>query len=221
MFSKYRLSETLTYGYFEMLGTLSKHAEGIEWAIRNPLYVLLMDVSRLMEKFKFFTAFYHLSELRDREDLITAVITNLDYTMWALGCVDRSCHLLDIKWWTSPYRALESSYIERRRESCHVQCTVHFLYIISTAHTPICDEPPRRSHTRLDHTSRMDASSSFDSNIWSSARSLWIGNPIPWRCLRCYGSTPTCCRNATNDGPSRRNWTSTTAQVCSLPLAYV
>ncbi|KAG1808998.1 Rapamycin-insensitive companion of mTOR, N-term-domain-containing protein [Suillus variegatus] len=65
MFSKYRLSETLTYGYFEMLGTLSKHAEGIE----------------LMEKFKFFTAFYHLSELRDREDLITAVITNLDYTI--------------------------------------------------------------------------------------------------------------------------------------------
>jgi len=40
-----------------------------------------MDVSRLMEKFKIFTAFYHLSELRDREDLITAVITNLDYTM--------------------------------------------------------------------------------------------------------------------------------------------
>ncbi|KAG1750937.1 Rapamycin-insensitive companion of mTOR, N-term-domain-containing protein [Suillus occidentalis] len=65
MFSKFRLSETLTYGYFEMLGTLSKHAEGIE----------------LMEKFKFFTAFYHLSELRDREDLITAVITNLDYTI--------------------------------------------------------------------------------------------------------------------------------------------
>ncbi|KAG1822809.1 Rapamycin-insensitive companion of mTOR, N-term-domain-containing protein [Suillus subaureus] len=65
IFSKYRLSETLTYGYFEMLGTLSKHAEGIE----------------LMEKFKFFTAFYHLSELRDREDLITAVITNLDYTI--------------------------------------------------------------------------------------------------------------------------------------------
>ncbi|KAG1745997.1 Rapamycin-insensitive companion of mTOR, N-term-domain-containing protein [Suillus paluster] len=65
MFSKHRLSDTLTYGYFEMLGTLSKHAEGIE----------------LMEKFKFFTAFYHLSELRDREDLITAVITNLDYTI--------------------------------------------------------------------------------------------------------------------------------------------
>lgn len=30
IFSKFRISETLTYGYFEMLGTLSKHAEGIE-----------------------------------------------------------------------------------------------------------------------------------------------------------------------------------------------
>lgn len=35
-----------------------------------------------MEKSKIFTAFYHLSELRNREDLITAVITNLDYTMY-------------------------------------------------------------------------------------------------------------------------------------------
>lgn len=37
-----------------------------------------------MEKSKIFTAFYHLSELRNREDLITAVITNLDYTMHVL-----------------------------------------------------------------------------------------------------------------------------------------
>ncbi|KAN0087521.1 Rapamycin-insensitive companion of mTOR, N-term domain containing protein [Tylopilus felleus] len=65
IFSKARISDTLTYGYFEMLGTLSKHPEGLE----------------LMEKSKVFTAFYHLSELRNREDLITAVITNLDYTI--------------------------------------------------------------------------------------------------------------------------------------------
>ncbi|KIJ64502.1 hypothetical protein HYDPIDRAFT_175469 [Hydnomerulius pinastri MD-312] len=65
IFSKARISDTLTYGYFEMLGTLSKHPEGIE----------------LMEKSKIFTAFYHLSELRNREDLITTVITNLDYTI--------------------------------------------------------------------------------------------------------------------------------------------
>ncbi|KAG8214549.1 Rapamycin-insensitive companion of mTOR, N-term-domain-containing protein [Butyriboletus roseoflavus] len=65
IFSKARISDTLTYGYFEMLGTLSKHPEGLE----------------LLEKSKIFTAFYHLSELRNREDLITAVITNLDYTI--------------------------------------------------------------------------------------------------------------------------------------------
>ncbi|KAF9242546.1 Rapamycin-insensitive companion of mTOR, N-term-domain-containing protein [Melanogaster broomeanus] len=65
IFSKARVSDTLTYGYFEMLGTLSRHPDGIE----------------LMEKSKIFTAFYHLSELRDREDLITAVINNLDYTI--------------------------------------------------------------------------------------------------------------------------------------------
>jgi len=28
--SKERISETLSYGYFEMLGTLSKYPEGIE-----------------------------------------------------------------------------------------------------------------------------------------------------------------------------------------------
>ncbi|KAH0832008.1 Rapamycin-insensitive companion of mTOR, N-term-domain-containing protein [Lanmaoa asiatica] len=65
IFSKARILDTLTYGYFEMLGTLCKHPEGLE----------------LMEKSKIFTAFYHLSELRDREDLITAVLMNLDYTI--------------------------------------------------------------------------------------------------------------------------------------------
>ncbi|KAG6337319.1 hypothetical protein ID866_1781 [Astraeus odoratus] len=65
IFSKQRMADTLTFGYFEMLGTLSKHPEGAE----------------LMEKSKIFTAFYHLIELRNREDLITAVITNLDYSI--------------------------------------------------------------------------------------------------------------------------------------------
>lgn len=31
IFSKARISETLTYGYFEMLGTLSKHPDGLEY----------------------------------------------------------------------------------------------------------------------------------------------------------------------------------------------
>ncbi|KZS99473.1 uncharacterized protein LAESUDRAFT_816934 [Laetiporus sulphureus 93-53] len=65
IFSKKRMQETLTFGYFEMLGTLSKRKEGLE----------------LMEKFKLFTAFYHLSELKSREDLIKAIIENLDYSI--------------------------------------------------------------------------------------------------------------------------------------------
>ncbi|KAH6911417.1 Rapamycin-insensitive companion of mTOR, middle domain-containing protein [Coprinopsis sp. MPI-PUGE-AT-0042] len=69
IFSKRRVAETLTYGYLEMLGILSKRPEGIE----------------LLEKFKIFTAFYHLSELRSREDLITTIIDHLDYGMIVLS----------------------------------------------------------------------------------------------------------------------------------------
>ncbi|KAF5385668.1 hypothetical protein D9757_005476 [Collybiopsis confluens] len=65
MFSKRRISETLTYGYFEMLGTLSKHKEGIE----------------ILQHYKIFTAFYHLSDLKSREDLIKGIIDNLDYSV--------------------------------------------------------------------------------------------------------------------------------------------
>ncbi|KIK69496.1 hypothetical protein GYMLUDRAFT_33864 [Collybiopsis luxurians FD-317 M1] len=65
MFSKRRIAETLTYGYLEMLGTLSKHKEGIE----------------ILESYKIFTAFYHLSDLKSREDLIKGIIENLDYSI--------------------------------------------------------------------------------------------------------------------------------------------
>lgn len=37
-----------------------------------------------MEKFRVFTAFYHLSELRSREDLIKGIIENIDYSMYEL-----------------------------------------------------------------------------------------------------------------------------------------
>ncbi len=67
-----------------MLGTLSKHKEGIEYAFI--CRVCLRSFSgqpRLMEKAKLFTAFYHLSELRSREDLIKGIIENIDYSMFA------------------------------------------------------------------------------------------------------------------------------------------
>ena len=33
VFSKARMEDTLTYGYLEMLGTLSKYPEGIEYVV--------------------------------------------------------------------------------------------------------------------------------------------------------------------------------------------
>ena len=44
---------------------MSKHKDGV----------------RLMEKFKIFSLFYQLSELRNRDDLKIAIITNMDYTL--------------------------------------------------------------------------------------------------------------------------------------------
>lgn len=78
------MQDTLTYGYFEMLGTLSKRKEGLEYVSFCVDVLWLMANRRLLEKFKLFTAFYHLSELRSREDLIKGIIENLDYSMWVL-----------------------------------------------------------------------------------------------------------------------------------------
>lgn len=41
-----------------------------------------------MEKFKFFTSFYHLSEQRSRDDIIRIIIECFDYTLlvsWTLS----------------------------------------------------------------------------------------------------------------------------------------
>ncbi|ORX78342.1 hypothetical protein K493DRAFT_321236, partial [Basidiobolus meristosporus CBS 931.73] len=65
MFSRERMEATLTSGYFTLLGTLCQHSEGV-W---------------LMEQFKIFSLYYHLSELRSRDDLIRAIIGNMDYSM--------------------------------------------------------------------------------------------------------------------------------------------
>ncbi|KAF7728197.1 hypothetical protein EC973_006591 [Apophysomyces ossiformis] len=65
IFSKERMANTLSSGYFTLLGTFSKHKEGV----------------RMMEKFKIFSLFYKLSELRNRDDLKVAIITNMDYTL--------------------------------------------------------------------------------------------------------------------------------------------
>ncbi|KIM25763.1 hypothetical protein M408DRAFT_203761 [Serendipita vermifera MAFF 305830] len=65
IFTKQRVEDTLSFGYLQMLGQLSKTPRGLE----------------LMESFKFFNSFYHLSDLKFREDLIKGIVENLDYTV--------------------------------------------------------------------------------------------------------------------------------------------
>jgi len=82
LFSQSRVEDTLTHGYFEMLGVLSKYPEGI----------------KLMEKFKIFTSFYALCEMRNRDDLVKQVIENVDYS------INGHCRLVLSKALTSSYK---------------------------------------------------------------------------------------------------------------------
>lgn len=86
VFARDRLENTLSYGYFEMIGTLSKHQKGLQ----------------LLDKFKFVTSFYHLCELRSREDIIKLIIECFDYSMDAHQRIVLS-------------KALTSSYLVRKR----------------------------------------------------------------------------------------------------------
>ena len=82
LLSRKRMKETLTSGYFEMIGVLTQSAEGI----------------RLLERFKIFTPLYHLSELRSRDDIVKAVIENVDYS------IDGHSRIILAKALTSSYR---------------------------------------------------------------------------------------------------------------------
>ena len=63
LFSRERLTDTLASGYFALLGVLSADARGLS----------------LLESRKIINMFYHLVELKDRDDLVTLILTNLDY----------------------------------------------------------------------------------------------------------------------------------------------
>ena len=65
LFSPDRLAETLVGGYFAMLGVMCSDQRGIHILIR----------------WKIINMFYHIVELKDRDDLIRALLTNLDYTL--------------------------------------------------------------------------------------------------------------------------------------------
>jgi len=80
--SKIRVEETLTYGYFEMIGILSRNGEGLG----------------LLHKVQMFTVLYHLSGVQSRDYLIGEVIKNFDYS------VDGHTRIILSKVLTSTYR---------------------------------------------------------------------------------------------------------------------
>lgn len=64
LFSREQMTNTLSGGYFAMLGTLSADANGLA----------------MMERWHMLNMFYHIIELRDRNDLIQTLLGNMDYT---------------------------------------------------------------------------------------------------------------------------------------------
>jgi len=65
MFQVDRMNETLTGGYFALLGALTKDPKGIQ----------------ILERWRVLNMFYHIIELHDRDDLIRTLLSNMDYTL--------------------------------------------------------------------------------------------------------------------------------------------
>jgi len=65
IFQEDRMNETLTGGYFAMLGVLTKDQQGIG----------------ILERWRVLNMFYHIIELNDRDDLIRTLLSNMDYSL--------------------------------------------------------------------------------------------------------------------------------------------
>lgn len=65
LFSKEHMSDTLSGGYFALLGILSGDPNGLS----------------MMERWHMHNMFYHIIELTDRGDLIQAILGNMDFTL--------------------------------------------------------------------------------------------------------------------------------------------
>ena len=66
LFGADRITETLTGGYFAILGTLTRDPQG-----------LLM-----LGRWRMINMFYHIIDLKDREDLVQLLLGNMDFTMF-------------------------------------------------------------------------------------------------------------------------------------------
>ncbi|EAS33319.3 cytosolic regulator Pianissimo [Coccidioides immitis RS] len=65
VFSRNQMMDTLSWGYFAMLGTLSSDPNGLH----------------MMERWHMLNMFYHIVELNDRSDLVQAILANMDFTL--------------------------------------------------------------------------------------------------------------------------------------------
>lgn len=65
LFSPERMSDLLVGGYFAMLGVMCSDPKGMQ----------------ILERWKIINIFYHIVELKTRDDLVLALLMNLDYTL--------------------------------------------------------------------------------------------------------------------------------------------
>lgn len=65
LFSLYKVSETLTGGYFAILGALSSDSNGLQ----------------MLERWRMINMFYHIMELDTRDDLVLALLSNMDFSL--------------------------------------------------------------------------------------------------------------------------------------------
>ena len=66
LFSPNRLTETLSGGYFSLLGTMSKDPSGLA----------------LLVRWRVISMCYHIIELQDRNDLIKLLLVNIDFALY-------------------------------------------------------------------------------------------------------------------------------------------
>lgn len=65
LFSPYRVSETLSGGYFAILGALSSDSRGLV----------------IIERWRMINMFYHIMDLNGRDDLVHALLGNMDFSL--------------------------------------------------------------------------------------------------------------------------------------------
>lgn len=64
-FSLYKVSETLTGSYFALLGALSSDPRGL----------------LIMERWRMINMFYHIMDLKDRDDLFPMLLGSMDFSL--------------------------------------------------------------------------------------------------------------------------------------------